>query len=240
MLAKTEAKIGFSALSRFVMSSCLLLALAAGSPLSAAELPSQQVPLACQSNITIGESVDPVDNTLFHVILTVANVESSDAGDVPQTQQFPFVRFFPSCSAIPCTPAPGVDVVAGSESSNCPQALNAPIAGAGFVDFTFTPTLELGPNAAPGMGFDTFCDILVDVRVNPVPAVATTFNMEGTTTGACVSFDGSSSGSGSDDIMFVPAVPTLGEAALAVLALLLIVGSLVILRRRWQSSEAAP
>ena len=48
--------------------------------------------------------------------------------------------------------------------------------GAGFVDFSFTPTLELGPNADPDLGPDTSCNIFFEVRTSmPAPVVPTTF-----------------------------------------------------------------
>lgn len=246
MSGKTMTTRSYLVSSRLAFSACLLLVLISGSLLMADELGTQDIPLNCNSDIQISESVDAVDPALFHVALTIESTESNDVADSPVTQSFPTVTFFPSCSStVPCVPAPGVDFVGGSGSSNCPQAFNMAAAGPNQVDFTFTPDLELGPNAGPTPADATSCNIFFDVRVNPAPAVATTFLIEATTNGVC-NIPGfppdtfTSSATGTDDVDFVPAVPTMGEIALAILAVLLLTGSMVMLRRRQQASQSAP
>lgn len=218
-------------------------------PADAAELSRLDAALNCNSNIEVRETgLDPMDPSglTYMAMITVTNVESNNIGNVPQTQQFPTVTFFPSCtSTIPCVPGDGspagsaLEFVMGSASSNCPQTLDPVTMGAGFVDFTFTPTLELAANDMPdGDMSPESCDIFFNVRVTPDPGVMSTYLMEATTTGECQNFGvpGSftSDTTGTDDVVFSPmmGVPTMGQWALAILALVLTAGSVAILRRK--------
>lgn len=215
----------------------------------AAELSRVNAALNCNSNIEVRETgLDPMDPSglTYMAMITVTNVESNNIGNVPQTQQFPTVTFFPSCtSTIPCAPGDGspagsaLEFVMGSATSNCPQTLDPVTMGAGFVDFTFTPTLELAANDMPdGDMTPEACDIFFEVRVTPDPGVMTTYLMEATTTGECQNFGVpgtfTSDTTGTDDVVFspMPSVPTMGQWALAILALILTAGSVEILRRK--------
>ena len=108
MLRKRES-VWMSAVRSTVPGSLALLTVLLALPIEAAEITPSETALNCNSNVEVRETgpspSDPTGQT-FMAMITVSNVESNNIGNVPQTQQFPVVTFFPSCTTtIPCVPA---------------------------------------------------------------------------------------------------------------------------------------
>lgn len=233
-----------------------LFVLAAVLPAGAAELTKVEAALNCNSDIDLRETgVNPMDPTRFMVMIEVTSVESNDFANMPQPQEFSTITFFPSCTTtVPCAagapmgaPAGAVlSFVAGSASSNCMgvgiggPVLNPPVDMGTSVEFSFTPALALlnpGPEGAMVPADQISCDIFFEVEVVD-PSVTATYLMEATTSGVCQVAPPfgplNSNTTGTDDLPFAP-VPTMGQWALAALALLLLVAASARLSRREQS-----
>lgn len=230
------------------------LAVAVASNVAAADLPTQKA-LECAAGIgIISVTEDPMDNALFHVVVEIANEASNDSLNMPQPNRFGPVSFYPHCAALsPPTcdtfPAgaganPGLKFVPGSASSDCNAvADNAPVAFAAadmtdFIEFSFTPPLELKNSGAAFPRPETTCTISFDLRADPLPTMVMTFDVLTSVAGECqfpVAGPLPNEQTATDTIEFTPAVPTVGQYALAALALLLLAGSLVILHRRSDS-----
>lgn len=231
------------------------LAMASGA--GAAALPGQKA-LECAAGIEIDSiTEDMANNALFHVVLRLTNTQSNDSMDMAQPQRFGPVSFYPDCSSFTpptCTapPVPGLKLVPGSGSSDCnvppapPQGtsnlptLNMAAVFADHFEFSFSPPLELtNDNGVPPPRPPTSCTISFDLEADPVPTMPTDFDILTSVEGECqfpIAGPLTNQTSVTDTISFTPAVPTAGEYALAALALLLLVGSLVILRRRRASA----
>jgi len=172
------------------------------------------------------------------VTLTMTNGLSRDLGDADVSQDFQTVNYFPAClSTNPCNPDPALPAsfVASSESTTCgPGAMMASVMPDGQIDFDFAP---LGFQLAASGGS---CTISFDVMIDPAAMDGATINSQADTGGTCnipvpPAPPANYVSSASDTAQYT-LVPTLGTIALAILGLLLAVGSWQILRRR----QAAP
>ena len=213
----------------------LLVAVIAGGPLSAQapDLGGSGQINECNGDITINTGM--IVGTTLPVTLEIENGPSNDAADNPVAATFDPINYWGSCSSTgPCVPAAGVTFIDGSETTTCPGTFDGTAApsGAGeVVTFNFGPSgLVLGP-AATSQGLTT-CTISFDVMVPAPGPTQQTFLSEAGTDVVCAVTGLQISSSDSVAIIIDPAVPTVGEVGLAVLALILLGGSLVMIRRR--------
>jgi len=202
--------------------------------------------LECNSDISISFApAMPAVGGATTVTLTMTNLVSRDFGDADVSQDFKTVSYFPAClTTRPCNPDPALPAtfVASSESTTCaPGAMTATpkilmgVPGA-QIDFVFDPPGPPFQLAASGGS----CTISFDVMIDPAAMDGATINSQADTGGTCnipvPPAPPANYVSGATDTAQYTLVPTLGTIALAILGLLLAVGSWQILRRR----QAAP
>lgn len=194
--------------------------------LQGAEVTKNQL-LDCNSALQISHALKSMagGSAVFGVTITVTNVLSTDAANMPVDQVFDKVDYFPSCtSTLPCAKSPvgTVNYVAGSVGGTCPN-LNVMDMG-DQVLFNFVPDIPLGPPTAM-----TSCTITFD-EMMPNPG---TYTSEVTTGGVCQvpGIPLNSNSTVTDQVTFAP-VPTLGQFGWMILALILACGSILILRRK--------
>lgn len=199
--------------------------------------------LECNSLITtnFGAQIAVAGGSEVPVTLTVSNGLSRDAINTDVSQDFQVVDFFGSCTstgpcvenlAMPVTYVPGSHNAAAPDA--CPGLMSATVMGTVGVQFNFgVPGFTLGPSMTGSCAPNTACDCTVDFRVF-IPTASGTgpFNTEATTMGTCMIPP--AGGFTSTALATVPLMimPTMGEAALLALALILLAGAASILRRR--------
>ncbi|MCH7665621.1 MAG: hypothetical protein IH936_06820 [Acidobacteria bacterium] len=195
--------------------------------------------LECNSDISISFApAMPAVGGATTVTLTMTNGLSRDLGDANVSQDFQTVNYFPAClSTNPCNPDPALPAtfVASSESTSCgPGAMTASVMPDGQIDLDFG---LLGFQLAASGGS---CTISFDVMIDPAAMDGATINSQADTGGTCnipvPPAPPANYVSSAIDTAQYTLVPTLGTIALAILGLLLAVGSWQILRRR----QAAP
>ncbi len=236
MLMRTGSERARSVFCWLAASALLLTVLALPSAVAAVELTQVKAPGDCNSNLSIAFSpAMPAVGGTVAVTLTISNdPDTQDVGGMLIGQDFATVSYFPSClSTIPCVvdPAMPASFVPGSQSTTCGPGTMKPNDAGGQVDFNFTPApgFTIAPAGSPGDS----CTISFDVQIDPAAMNGATVMSEATTAGICTI--GGAAGtnvSASTDTAVYSLVPTLGQIALAILALLLAVGSWHILRRR--------
>ena len=223
--------------SRWLASAALLVGLLALAlaPAPASAESSKNRANDCNGDIQIDNGM--VAGAVVPVTLTVENGPSTDAMNAPVGQLFPTVSYYPNCSSTAggCTPAAGAEVDDATFATDCPGTVLPGVVvtdGAGErVDFTGTMLAAAG--SATGT---TSCQITFDVNLT---GGAGNYVSLASTDGACDGTGLFSSSLGTSFLAFAP-VPTVGEIGLAALALLLlIIGSLMVLRRRarWSPLE---
>lgn len=207
-----------------------------GGPLAA----QQQAPFECNANLAISLSnPSPLPGETVAVTLELINGPSNDAFDNPIPQDYSLVSFFPSClSTLPCTEdTAAVASFSAVTSNTCGVMVTAtslvvPPGTPPQTDLTFTPDPLMVP-APPNNAGTASCQIVLDVVINPAAMPGQTNNMEANTVGTCTLGSGTPQGASATATLTVGAVvPTLGEVAFVILALILAAGSWIILRRR--------
>lgn len=195
--------------------------------------------LDCNSELIINLPMDAAPGATIPVTLEVVNGVSTDAADNNVEQLFKAITFWPSCTnTLPCVPDPALPIsFVGPVSTDCAVDdpwTATPMAGGEMIEFTFsggtgpdTAALTL-PAAAMPMGVST-CSLVFEVKIDD--AFAGTTAMQATTMGVCDP-RGLMLNSSADATADLTVVPTLGEIALVVLALLLGVAAWFSLRRR--------
>lgn len=185
----------------------------------------------CNSDVTIDlpPGVLLVDQTITFT-LTVENTDARDGMDAGIAQVFDDVVFTGHCQTpvgIPCDTEmmDNAFMYQGNVGGTCPNVMDSAMNG--VVTFDFDPDLSLMSVTPPVPPDPVTCTITFEgsyARVGSFPVQATTmgvcqggaFDSDTTVTSAVV----------------VEGVPTMGEVALAILALLLVGASWLTLRRR--------
>lgn len=213
---------GFVAVKLGLIGAALVL-LAGVAP--AAELERDQIN-DCNSLVAINQALGGTvpAGQILSVTLTVTNQLATDQVNNPIQQRFDLVEYNPDCTLSPnCTPNPaGAVNFQGNLGGTC--AGTTAIDMGNQVNFDFVPDIDLNNGAS--------CTVTFDMAI-PNPG---TYDSEARLDGICLhpldmtgGFNSSTSVQAS-----ITVVPTLGEVALATLALLLGAGAWTILRRRAQ------
>lgn len=183
--------------------------------------------IAVQLEVEWGLARDSLDNNVDIDFSSINFVSACDPSNPP-----------PGCAPDPATP---VTYVPGSAVTTCDPGTMTPTAVGSDVDFDFAPSpgFNLGPDPPsppPPPAVGETCTIDFDVMVGAGVAAPSSILVEAASTGVCnigaPGNDASSSNTATLDI--IPSVPFSSAGAVAILALLLLAGSLyfVLLRRR--------
>lgn len=190
----------------------------------------------CNSIIRVTNlPISPEEGQTVMFTLTVASTDSRDNADNPIPQEFTSALFTGDCvqpPGLPCAANTGF-MFLGNLGGTCPGV--TAVAAAGVVTFTFAPPVSLLVTGTVPPGFtEDSCTITFD----GVYAVDGAYAAQANTSGICQNLGFPIGMFNSDTtvttvVLVTPMmVPTLGEAALAILALILMTGSWMILRRR--------
>ena len=214
----------------------------------AAQVPTKALDCNSEIQILLGAPTPaPGGASDVPVTLTVINRLSNDLFDNPVAQDFQQVVFDGSCITTgPCMPdgAMPFTYLTGSYNPGAPDACPGnigitPMAGNTVFDFgppgvgfTLGPADALG-NCTPGTACDCTVDFVYRLAAGATPVPPNTgFPLEATTSGVCdITPIGGFTSSASATTILMP-IPTMGQAALLTLVLLLLVGAASILRRR--------
>ena len=218
----------------------------------AAQIPQKALECNSEIQVVLGTPTAVSGGHEIPVTLTVVNKLSRDATNTNITQDFSQVNFRGSCTSTgPCSPDAALPLtyVAGSYDStaanSCPMNTSVVPSG-GDVAFNFATPFTLMPSTTgtcPPADTDptpgepnphTTCDCVVQFKMllasGAMPATGNSgFPVEATTVGTC-DFGGLQSSAAVTTIL--NPVPTMGEAALLALTLLMLAGAAAILRRR--------
>lgn len=220
----------------------------------AAQIPQKALECNSEIQILLGTPAPVTGGHEIPVTLTVVNKLSRDAVNTNVTQDFSQVNFKGSCTmtgpcmsdpALPLTYIPGS--YNASATNSCPMNTSVVPSG-GDVAFNFATPFTLMPStvgACPPAAADptpgepnphTTCDCVVEFKMllasGAMPATGNSgFPVEATTMGTCDILGGGFQSSATATTILNP-VPTMGEAALLALTLLMLAGAAAILRRR--------